>query len=134
MRQRLKYEAQTLRYQKQLADTVYFRNLANNAGVLDLLIGAGEEQDAKEAMLAYGTLLRTAAPMARGELDMACEAFLRERLALEIDFEIGDALSKLEALGLVTRDGERYAAVAVDDALARLDAAWDALFSFSERR
>src|SRR5690606_28117096 len=26
MRQRLKYEAQTLRYQKQLADTVYFRN------------------------------------------------------------------------------------------------------------
>src|SRR5690606_33600181 len=27
MRQRLKYEAQTLRYQKRLADTVYFRNL-----------------------------------------------------------------------------------------------------------
>ncbi len=134
MRQRLKYEAQTLRYQKQLADTVYFRNLANNAGVLDLLIGAGEEQDAKEAMLAYSTLLRTAAPMARGELDMACEVFLRERVGLEIDFEIGDALSKLEALGLVTRGGETYAAVAVDDALARLDAAWDALFSFSDRR
>ncbi|MBS0384422.1 MAG: DUF3754 domain-containing protein, partial [Proteobacteria bacterium] len=34
MRQRMKYETQSLRYQKRLADTVYFRNLANNTGVI----------------------------------------------------------------------------------------------------
>ena len=134
MRQRLKYEAQTLRYQKQLADTVYFRNIANNSGVLDLLIGAGEEQDAKEAFLAYSMLHREARPMAKGELDMICETFLRERLSLEIDFEIHDALGKLERLGLVTREGETYSAVAPNDALTRLDAAWDGVFSFSARR
>lgn len=134
MRQRLKYEAQTLRYQKQLADTVYFRNLANNAGVLDLLVGAGEEQDAKEAFLAYWALRRAGAPLPKAEIDRAAEAFLRGRFTLEIDFEIQDALAKLERLGLVTREGESYAAVAPADALSRLDAAWDGLFNFSARR
>jgi hypothetical protein len=134
MRQRLKYEAQTLRYQKQLADTVYFRNIANNSGVLDLLIGAGEEQDAKEAFLAYSILRREGRPLVKAELDNFCEALLRERFALEIDFEIHDALSKLERLGLVTREGEAFAAVAPAEALAKLDTAWDGLFSFSARR
>ena len=134
MRQRLKYEAQTLRYQKQLADTVYFRNLANNAGVLDLLVGAGEEQDAKEAFLAYFILRREGRPLAKAEIDNFAEAFLRERFGLEVDFEIQDALGKLERLALVTREGDVYAAVAPDEALVRLDAAWDGLFNFSRRR
>ncbi len=134
MRQRLKYEAQTLRYQKRLADTVYFRNLANNSGVLDLLIGAGEEQDAKEAFLAYSVLRREARPLAKAEIDNFCEALLREKFSLEIDFEIQDALGKLERLGLVVVDGESFSAVEPSRALEKLDAAWDGLFSFSARR
>ena len=134
MRQRLKYEAQSLRYQKQLADTVYFRNLANNAGVLDLLIGAGEEQDAKEAILAYGILRRAQKPLAKGEIDNFAEAFLRERFGLEIDFEIQDALGKLERMGVITREGDTFAALPPSDALARLDAVWDGVFNFSARR
>jgi hypothetical protein len=130
MRQRLKYEAQNLKYQKQLSETVYFRNLANNAGVLDLLVGAGEEQDVKEAFLAYSILLRSSTPMQKGELDMAAEDFLRRMLKTEINFEIGDALGKLERLGLVTREGEAYSAVGATQALAQLDAAWDAYFKF----
>jgi hypothetical protein len=134
MRQRLKYEAQTLRYQKQLADTVYFRNIANNTGVLDLLVGAGEEQDSKEAFLAYAILRRESRPLAKTEIDKLCETFLREQLGLEIDFEIQDALNKLERLGLVAHEGEAYTAIAPTDALAKLDAAWDGLFNFSARR
>lgn len=134
MRQRLKYEATTLRYQKRLADTVYFRNLANNAGVLDLLVGAGEDQDAKEAILAYGLLRRAGRPLAKGEIDNFAEDFLRDRFNLDIDFEINDALNKLERLRLVTREGDTYTAAAPDDALRKVDAAWDSLFSFSARR
>lgn len=134
MRQRLKYEAQTLRYQKQLADTVYFRNLANNAGVLDLLVGAGEDQDAKEAFLAYGVLLNAEHPMVKGEIDNAAEAYLADRFDLEVDFEINDALAKIERLGLVTREGETYRALPPADALLKLDAAWDSVFNFSTRR
>jgi Protein of unknown function (DUF3754) len=131
MRQRMKFEAQSLKYQKQLSETVYFRNLANNAGVLDLLISAGEEQDAKEALIAYGLLLRAGQGMGRGELDMAAEAFLRDRLKLDVDFEIGDALGKLERLGLIVQDGDSYRATPAADALANLDAAWDSYFKFA---
>lgn len=134
MRQRLKYEAQTLRYQKQLAETVYFRNLANNAGVLDSLVGAGEEQDVKEAFIAYHILRTSARPLVKAEIDNHAEAFLKERFGLDVDFEIVDALAKLERLGLVTRDGESWTAIAPAEALAKLDTAWDGLFNFSTRR
>jgi hypothetical protein len=131
MRQRMKVEAQTLRYQKQLADTVYFRNLANNSGVLDLLIGAGEEQDLKEAYLAYWTLERAGKPMTRGEIDAAAEAFLREKLGDNAIFEIHDALDKLERLGLASRQGETYSVLAPSEALRRLDSIWDNYFKFN---
>jgi len=132
MRQRLKFEAQSLKYQKRLADTVYFRNIANNEGVIDLMINAGEEQDAKEAMLAYWALVRADAPVTRAQIDDAVETYLRDAAGLKIDFEVHDAMRKLERLGLVTQeDGERYRAIAPDDARARLDAVWDALFAFA---
>lgn len=134
MRQRLKYEATNLRYQKRLADTVYFRNLANNAGVLDLLIGAGEDQDAKEALLAYWALNRAGRAMRKEEIDAAAEAFLRERFGFLVDFDIVDALLKLEARELISRSGDDYVAASPTEALARLDAAWDSLFQFSLRR
>ncbi len=134
MRQRLKYEATTLRYHKRLADTVYFRNLANNAGVLDLLIGAGEEQDSKEAFLAYWAMTQAGRPLTKAEIDTAAEQFLRARLNLDINFDIQDSLAKLERLGLVTRSGQTLQSVPPAEAIARLDAAWDSVFSFSARR
>jgi len=134
MRQRLKYEAQTLRYQKKLADTVYFRNLANNAGVLDMLIGAAEDQDIKEAFLAYDVLRRADRALTKAEIDHGAEELLRTRFGAEVDFDIRDALAKLERLQLVLHDGETYRALAPEDALAKLDAAWDGVFNFSARR
>ncbi|MFZ2031390.1 MAG: DUF3754 domain-containing protein [Vitreimonas sp.] len=131
MRQRLKYETQTLRYQKQLADTVYFRNLANNTGVIDLVVGAGEEQDVKEALIAYWALRRGGGALTRDEIDAAAEGFLRERFAIEIDFEVSDALAKLERLELIARDGGRITALPPAEALAKLDERWDGLFKFN---
>jgi hypothetical protein len=131
MRQRMKYETQGLRYQKQLADTVYFRNLANNTGVIDLVVGAGEEQDVKEALIAYWALRRAGGMLTKEEIDATAEAFLRERFGIEIDFEVSDALTKLERLELISRDGDRITALAPSEALAKLDARWDGLFKFS---
>lgn len=134
MRQRLKVEATNLRYQKRLADTVYFRNLANNAGVIDLLVGAGEEQDAKEAMLAYWVLARAGRALTKEEIDARAETFLRERFGFSVNFEIADALAKLERRGLARREGEGFVAAEPSDALVRLDEAWDSIFAFSSRR
>lgn len=129
MRQRLKYNAQRLEYQKQLADTVYFHTIANNAGVLEGLVGSAEQQDAKEAILAYWALLAHGA-MDKATLDRTCEAFLASRLGRACDFEIGDALEKLERLRLVLREGETLSAVPAEEALVRLDEAWDNFFSY----
>jgi hypothetical protein len=129
MRQRLKYDRQKLFYQKQLSETVYFHTIANNAGVIDGLVGAAEEQDVKEALLAYHTLLANG-PMSKDALDKAVELFLRETFAMDVDFEIGDAMAKLERLNLVTVEGDRYAAVSPAEALSRLDEAWDGYFSY----
>lgn len=128
LRQKMKFERQSLYYQKQLAETVYFRNVANNAGVLDALVGAGEEQDAKEALLAYWALLMAGKPLAKQELDKAAEDFLKRKFALDVDFEIGDAIAKLERLGIVAREGEALRALPIDQAFDRLDAAWDDFF------
>ncbi|MDX2235225.1 MAG: DUF3754 domain-containing protein [Hyphomonadaceae bacterium] len=129
MRQRLKFDRQRLFYQKQLADTVYFHTVANNAGVIHGLVGAAEEQDVKEAMLAYHALL-AGGPMSREALDKAAEQFLRTAFGTDVDFEIGDALGKLERLRLVRRDGDHFTATPLPEALSRLDEAWDGYFHF----
>jgi hypothetical protein len=129
----LKYNAKRLAYQKKLADTVYFHTLANNAGVIDGLVGEAEEQDLKEAVLAWWAL-RAGGPMERAALDAACETVLRDAFDLSLDFEIGDALAKLERLGLIEDEGAARKAVDADVALARLDAAWDGYFGFSRSR
>ncbi|MBL8551377.1 MAG: DUF3754 domain-containing protein [Hyphomonadaceae bacterium] len=128
LRQKMKFERQSLWYQKELAETVYFRNVANNAGVLDALIGAGEEQDSKEALLAYWALLVANRPLAKQEIDKAAEEFLRRKFRLDVDFEIGDALAKIERMGIVTREGEALRALPIDQSFDRLDAAWDDFF------
>jgi hypothetical protein len=131
MRQWVKYQRQSLLYQKKLSDTVYFHNAANNSGVLYMLIAAGEEQDVKEAAIAYHVLLKHGA-MTKDALDAACEALLREKLGVAVDFEIQDALGKLLRLKLITQDGERYRAASVNDALGELDAAWDGIFQYAK--
>jgi hypothetical protein len=88
----------------------------------------------KEAIIAYGMLRRAGRSLAKGEIDNFAEAFLKDRFGLEIDFEIHDAIGKLERIGLVTREGDAYLPVAPNEALLKLDAAWDNVFSFSARR
>ncbi len=130
-RQWMKYERQTLKYQKQLADTIYFRNIANNAGVLDLLIGAGEEQDVKEALIAYWVLLEAKASLSEAEIDARAEAFLRDHFDVAINFDAADALAKLTRMGLARDRAGAYAATPVSEARAALDTAWDGLFRFA---
>ena len=129
MRQWVKYQRQSLMYQKQLTDNIYFRNVNNNAGIFDYIIGAAEEQECKEAFLAYYFLRR--GPLIQGDLDARIEAWLKDAFDLAVDFEVDDALAKLDRLGLLRRDGERISVPPPQDALARLDTVWDNYFQYS---
>ena len=130
-RQWVKYQRQSLKYQKELTDNVYYRNINNNAGIFDYIIGAAEEQECKEAFLAY-YFLGTASPApTQDELDQRIESWLKETFAVDIDFEVDDALRKLDRLGLLKRDGGRLSVPPPDEALERLDSHWDNYFQFN---
>ena len=50
---------------------------------------------------------------------------------LKVDFEIGDALAKLERLRIVARTGESYRAQPLAKALEMLDWTWDNYFKYN---
>jgi hypothetical protein len=134
MRQWLRYQRQSLKYQKELTDNIYFRNVNNNAGIFDYIIGAAEEQECKEAFLAYFFLRTAKTAPTQAELDTRIEQWLSATFAVDVDFEVADALAKLDRLGLLVRDGERLSAPPPKETLARLDRVWDGYFGFSEAR
>ena len=51
---------------------------------------------------------------------------------VKVDFEIGDALGKLERLRLVDRQGDRYRARPLAQALQVLDRTWDNYFPYNQ--
>jgi hypothetical protein len=116
----------------RLTQSLYFQTLANNVGVLHCLLDEAEEQDAREAILAYFFLWHSAGPvgMTIQELDLAIERELEAKTGQPIDFEVDDALVKLERMKLVAVQGHRYVAVPIEAALEQLDRVWDSQFTY----
>lgn len=113
-------------YTLQLTQSLYYQNLDNNGGVMFRLLDEAEEQEVRETLLAYFYLWRYAGE--RGwtaeELDDYIELDLAKRLELKVDFEIADAVRKLEVAGIVDASGDRYRALPIDVAQKRLDGLW----------
>lgn len=112
---------------------LYYLNMATNASVITRIIDSAEEEEYKEALLAYFFLWRRASESwDRHRLDAQVEAFLLEKTGVSIDFEIGDALDKLTRLGLLRPDPTgRLQAIPIDRALVSLDKRWDHYFRFA---
>ncbi len=125
------YSIKKQAYTLQLTQSLYYQNLDNNAGVLYRLLDEAEEQENREALLAYFYLWRYAP--AHGwnaqELDQYIEMELEKILNREIDFEVDDALAKLEKLGILVQEEGRYRVVPIEEATAKLDAMWDRIFN-----
>jgi hypothetical protein len=128
----LKYQRTALRYQVEITDSIYFRNESNNAGVFDALIGAAEEQEWKEAVLAYHFL--RAEPSTGDVLDRRIEAWLQQRFGVAVDFEVDDGLAKLRRYGLLAEGEGCLSVVPIGEALQRLDRLWDGFFAFDAPR
>jgi len=124
----VRYQRQSLKYQMELTDNIYYRNINNNAGIFDYVIGAAEEQQCKEAFLAYHFLHEAASPPVAAELDRSIEAWLRSTFGIDIDFDVADALDKLEQLGVLWRHGQRLVVSPFDEAFSTLHGVWDNLF------
>jgi hypothetical protein len=124
LRQWGNFHRQSLIHQKQLTDNIYYRNVNNNSGIFNYLIGEAEEQDWKEALLAYYGLLTAAEPLTREALESRIEELLARAFGVSADFEIDDALARLKRLDLLGETGGRFSVPPLPDALTRLDKEW----------
>ena len=122
------FKNRKIRFMQALTLNLYFKNLDNNAGVFHRLADDAEEEETKEALLAYYFLLVSPTPIERAELDRRIESWFAKQWDCAVDFEIADALQKLHALGLVEENDGLVSAVAIKQAIAALDQRWDNYF------
>lgn len=119
------FKNRKLRFVQSLTKNLYFKNLDNNAGVFHRLIDEAEEEECKEAILAYYFLLTSPIPLHEEQLDSAIETWLKERWVANINFEICDAMRKLVQMGLVTKnDDSSLTALPLEKAKRQLDLLW----------
>jgi hypothetical protein len=129
-RQFTKFKTRKLGFMQRLMENLYFRNLDNNAGVFHRLVDDAEEEECKEAIIAYYFLLTRREIRSAPLLDSAIESWFRSEWQADIDFEVDDALNKLRDLQLVTTDDEgRLRATELAAARERLDDRWDDYFT-----
>ena len=123
------FKASKDRYNHLVTNSLYHKSLDNDMGVIFYLMDSLEEQELKETVLGYYILWREG-DKTQAELDARCEELLYEQFGLQTDFEISDALAKLERDDLVLRVGDEFRARPLSEALQRLDGKWDGFFRY----
>lgn len=131
------YKNKRNHYLANLATTLYYKTVANNRGVLTLLADRAQDEEFKEALLAYvfllsprnrrgvpGTSHTAESPIydSQESLKIRIEEWLSARFNLtEVGFDIEDALEKLDNLGLlVQRKDGTLTVQGIEDSLAVL--------------
>ena len=129
VRQWTKFQRHSLLYQKILSENVYFRNINNNSGTFDTIIGEAEEQLCKKAFLTYKFLHFPGDGPTEQELNRRVGEWLKATFGVSVDFESRDVIERLGQLGLLRRDGARLFVAPTDETLARLRNVWAGLLS-----
>jgi hypothetical protein len=119
------YKNARITYMQALTEGLYFKNLDSNAGVFHRLLDAAEEEEVKEALLAFYFLRFH--PLGESELDSTVEYWFEKR-NIPFDFEVDDGLAKLSRLGLAKEEGGKWKVPDLKDAIIHLDTMWDGLF------
>lgn len=97
---------QRTRYMMELAQKLFFHNLASNRAALSLLLDRAEEEDVKEELFA----LYVCAGRVIEDADLAAtkreiDDLILSRYGAAVDFELEDAIARLAADGVVVRRG-----------------------------
>jgi hypothetical protein len=128
----MSYQKTREKYQTQVSKDLYFKGQANNAAVLNMIVDLGEEQEVKEALLAYTFLLVEKDKGYNEErLDDRIEKWLLDTFNRDVDFEVDDALAKLENMRLLhTAEDGTLSVTSVEKSLTILDEYWDNIYDY----
>ena len=150
MQQYNQYKSKQVKFQKNVTDTLFFKNLANHSSAFQLLVDIAEEEECKEVILAYYHLLTSPQPLTPQQLDSKIEQWMEEKAQIKINFDIQGPLQNLaEIRGKITNDGSdeqdqslipllSYDAygycqvLPLTQARILIDYVWDHIFEFNE--
>lgn len=144
-----KYKSKQIKFQKQVTETLFFKNIASNAGVFKSLIDDAEEEECKEIILVYYHLLTSSKLLTPEALDDQIEEWMEQNFDTKIDFDIQGPLNNLTKIkGKIVREGEEEEEVEkvplltyddngccqvlpLDDAKELIDYIWDNAFHYA---
>ncbi|MEZ4866126.1 MAG: TMEM143 family protein [Caldilineaceae bacterium] len=115
------YQNRRMKYMKDVMDTLFFKNRAANASVFHTVIDAAEEEETKEIILVYYHLLTHHAPLTPNALDARIEAWLAEKDAPAVNFDIEHTMQQMQALRATCPHHAGVAGMADELVLARVD-------------
>lgn len=144
VKQFLNYKNKKLKFLKDVTETLFFRNIVCNSGVFSSLIDSAEEEECKEAILAYYHLLTHPEGMTKEQLDDHIEEWFEKKFDTKVDFHVEKALHKLKRMrGLVNQENDDILALAregnngvftvlpLDQAQTVIDYVWDNVFKYN---
>ncbi|KAL3642234.1 hypothetical protein CASFOL_013049 [Castilleja foliolosa] len=100
----LGYKGTRDRYQLLVNRTLYEKTVASGFGSIHFLLDASEQQQYKEAILVYATLLKAKSGQvtSTGAIGHECETFIYDVFGEKIEMPVDKAMETLLRLGLVT--------------------------------
>ncbi|KAL6509131.1 hypothetical protein OROGR_022441 [Orobanche gracilis] len=100
-------------YQNLITQSMYDKQLDSGRGTLLHLCDDVIQQEVKEVIISFFILMEQG-KATREDLDQQCEELIREEFGERCNFDVDDAVYKLEKLGIVSRDTVgRYQCVAL---------------------
>ncbi|XP_024017818.1 uncharacterized protein LOC21390957 [Morus notabilis] len=105
------FQKNLVAYQSLIMQSVYDKQLDSGRGTLLHLCDEVIQQEVKEVIISF-FILRKHGRSARQDLDTRCEQLIKEEFGERCNFDVDDAVQKLEKLGIVSRDSTgRYSCV-----------------------
>lgn len=124
-RQITKVISQRTKYMMLLAQKLFFHNLANNRGVLTLLVDRAEEEDVKEAILTYFFVSKNQYKMNNLErLSADVEMFLQDQFDVRVEFDGEEAVGHLINDGIITVENGVIQPLEIEAARNVLEKRW----------
>ncbi|MGB3655512.1 MAG: DUF3754 domain-containing protein, partial [Rivularia sp. (in: cyanobacteria)] len=100
------YKSKRIKFQNDVTETLFFKNLGNNDSVFQTFIDLAEEEECKEIILVYYHLLISKNSLKPEELDARIETWMQKKLGTAINFDIHGPLDNLAAIrGKVIKNG-----------------------------
>ncbi|KAG4938274.1 hypothetical protein AAZX31_16G044900 [Glycine max] len=97
------FQQNMAQYQNLITQSMYDKQLDSGKGTLLHLCDDVIQQEVKEVIISFFILMEQG-KATRQDLDQWCEELIKEEFDEECNFDVDDAVEKLEKLGIVTRD------------------------------